>query len=29
VTSTAERYGATIPDGFWRALSERGLVRDA
>jgi len=29
VTSSAERYGATIPDGFWRALSERGLVRDA
>jgi D-threo-aldose 1-dehydrogenase len=29
VRSTADRYAAEIPDGFWRALSERGLVRDA
>ncbi|MGR0220112.1 aldo/keto reductase [Agromyces sp. ZXT2-6] len=27
--STADRYATVIPDGFWRALSERGLVRDA
>ncbi|MGR0319748.1 aldo/keto reductase [Agromyces sp. ZXT2-3] len=29
VSSTVERYGAEIPDGFWSALSQRGLVRDA
>ncbi|WP_353813598.1 aldo/keto reductase [Agromyces sp. SYSU T00266] len=29
VAGTVARYGAEIPDGFWRALSERGLVRDA
>jgi D-threo-aldose 1-dehydrogenase len=29
VRSTAERYAAGIPEEFWHALSERGLVRDA
>ena len=29
VESAAERAATPIPDGFWRALSERGLVRDA
>ena len=29
VIGTAERYGARIPQDFWRVLSERGLTRDA
>ena len=29
VTSTAARYSADIPEAFWGALAERGLVRDA
>ncbi|MRX44737.1 aldo/keto reductase [Agromyces kandeliae] len=29
VASTADRYRAEIPEEFWRALSRRGLVRDA
>ena len=29
VVGTAERYAARIPEDFWRALSERGLTRDA
>ena len=29
VIGTAERYAAPIPKDFWRALSERGLPRDA
>ncbi|GAA1059965.1 aldo/keto reductase [Agromyces bracchium] len=29
VVGTVDRYGAEIPEGFWQALSDRGLVRDA
>ena len=29
VTETVRRYGTSIPDEFWTALRERGLVRDA
>jgi D-threo-aldose 1-dehydrogenase len=29
VRGTVARYGADVPEAFWRALAERGLVRDA
>ncbi|RXZ47062.1 aldo/keto reductase [Agromyces binzhouensis] len=29
VAGTVDRYGVAIPEEFWLALSERGLVRDA
>ena len=29
VRGTVARYGADVPEAFWRALAQRGLVRDA